>query len=379
MLTVCIDYSSALAHAAGVSRYVRELVDALVAAPDSVAITLVHNTPKTTHPEKASLSVPIVGLPYGIKSWRAAMLAGGHVFGRSLSRKARFSVFHGPDCIVPAVNEPTVVTVHDLTVLSHPQFHSRLNRAYMRLALPTMVRRARYILADSQSTRAEVISRLNVAPDKVVVIYPGINHSRFYPVPITKATRTVSDYLNSSKPFLLALGTLEPRKNLVTLLQAFAKVAPENDCQLVLAGVKGWGDNALNRLIGTLGLTQRVFLPGFVPDGVLPSLYSACQAFVYPSWFEGFGFPVLEAMACGAPVICSNTSSIPEIAGDVGLLTPPGDIDGLAALLRSTKVYADSHHTIRELGIKQAAKFTWRQTALETIQIYQRAASDDPG
>lgn len=372
MLTVCIDYSSALAHTAGVSRFVRELVDALTSLPDVVGVTLVHNSPAGTAPS-TSFRTPHAGLPYGIKGWRAAMLAGGTTFGRQLQRATRFDVFHGPDSIVPALSTPVVMTIHDLTVLSHPSFHTRLNRLYMRLALPAMVNRARVIMADSHSTRAEILGRLPVDPDKIAVVYPGINHARFHTVPYAQARAQIAQTLGIGTPYVLALGTLEPRKNLITLLNAFAQLAPDTDCDLVLAGPKGWGDTALARTIQNAGLNGRVHLPGFVPDDLLACLYAGAQAFAYPSWFEGFGFPILEAMACGTPVVCSNTSSLPELAADAALTAAPADTDALTAHLRSLLQNAALRHSLIERGIKQAAQFTWSRTAHETIAVYRRA------
>jgi glycosyltransferase involved in cell wall biosynthesis len=372
MLTVCIDYSSAIAHTAGVSRYVRELVDALTGLPDEIMVALLHNTPGAALPS-TPLKAPHIALPYGIKGWRAAMLAGGRTFGNQLSRAAHFDVFHGPDSIVPALPSPAVMTIHDLTVLSHPHFHTRLNRLFMQLALPVMAKRARVIIADSHSTRAQIISRLHAAPDKVEVIYPGINHARFYAVPAQQARLQVAQRLGIAAPYVLALGTLEPRKNLISLLRAFVQIAPTTECDLVLAGPKGWGDTAVAQAIQSAGLSGRVHLPGFVPDDLLASLYAGAQAFAYPSWFEGFGFPILEAMACGSPVVCSNTSSLPELAADAALTAAPADVDALAALLSKLLQNPALRQTLIERGAKRVAQFTWLRTARETINVYRRA------
>ncbi len=378
VIRVCIDYSSAIAHAAGVSRYVRDLTHALAARTGDVALTLVHNRPGQFKPNQAHPSLPSVSLKYGIRSWRAAMLGGGRLFGNAITSRMDFDVYHGPDCIAPATGKPTVLTIHDLTVLSHPQFHSKPNRVFMRLALPTMVRRATVIIADSESTRREVIKRLGVHRDTLTVIYPGINHERFHQVAPAAAARQVASALKIDKPYVLALGTLEPRKNLITLLRAFAGTIRDHECQLVLAGSPGWGRNELENTVAALGLASRVHITGYVADELLASLYSAAMTFVYPSWFEGFGFPVLEAMACGTPVICSNTSSIPEIAGDAALLCHPGDAATMGAQLRELAANPDQRRIMGERGLRQAAKFRWSRAADETIQTYYRAAGRNP-
>jgi glycosyltransferase involved in cell wall biosynthesis len=179
---------------------------------------------------------------------------------------------------------------------------------------------------------------------------------------------------------ILYVGTLEPRKNLVTLLEAYARCRGETSPEspwppLVLAGGKGWGYEAIFAAVERLGLSEAVLLPGFVPHGELPLWYSAADIFVYPSLYEGFGLPVLEALACGTPVITSNVSSLPEVAGEAGLLVDPTDAEALAEALRQVWRDADLRQEMRTRGLAQAARFSLAALARQTMTVYQEAAA----
>lgn len=372
-LRVSLDISSGLAHSAGVSRYALELAKALkIQEQDgAIALSLFHNRQHLSNLPETLASTPRTFAPLSNKMWRAFILS--NISPPSSWLPARNSdIFHGLDIIAPHLKIPAVITLHDLTTLLFPNFHTKFNAAYQKIALPLMTRRASRIIADSFSTRRDAISLLGIPEDLIEVVYLGVNHDIFYPR--AEAEQIACQNFGDVGKYILGVGTLEPRKNLRALLQAICTLGDEAPV-LILAGAKGWGESELFKEVERLGLTKKVVFTGFVSEDVLANLYSAASAFVYPSYYEGFGLPVLEAMACGAPVICSNTSSLPEVAGGAGILVSPNDIESLAGAIRLLLSNQDTNKKMRAKSLDQAAKFTWQHTALETIRIYHKAAN----
>lgn len=232
-----------------------------------------------------------------------------------------------------------------------------------------MLSRASRVIADSVATRQDLIKRLGLAPGKIVVVPLGVDHARFQPSVPAEAAQNVETMLGIRPPYILSLGTVEPRKNLRTLLQAYAKLET-NAPPLVIAGAKGWGDTKLPDLVQSLGIGDRVKVLGYVPEETLPDLFSATQLFVYPSLYEGFGLPVLEAMACGAPVITSNVSSLPEVAGDAALLVDPESTDQLAGAIQRLIDDSGLRSELAQKGLARSASFTWEETARGTARVY---------
>lgn len=369
-MRVCLDVSAALAQTAGIARYVRELTLALLHMPAGPEIRFFHNRQRQRMPaEWGSQTTPSVA-PLGNKLWRLWLLGGLPSPRRWTQAIWDSDLFHATDITLPRLAKPSVITICDLTTLLFPQFHTRMNRWYQRLALPGMLRRADAIIAISQATKDDLIQHLRVDPERIYVTPLGVDHNRFVAQPPGAANAQVRSALGIEVPYLLAVGTLEPRKNLVTLLHAYATLSPATP-PLVLAGGQGWGNPALAALIDTLGIRERVHLTGYVADELLPSLYGAAEIFVYPSFYEGFGLPVLEAMACGAPVITSNTSSLPEVAGDAALLVDPQDHEALAAVLSRLVGDEKERRTLSERGIERAQRFTWQHTAQITLDVYR--------
>jgi glycosyltransferase involved in cell wall biosynthesis len=375
-----MDVSAALAQGAGVSRYIRELLSALLALDDAPDITLFNNRRPNqrsdTLPERAR-ALHRIESPQGDKLWRARLLFNSTP---ALLKSALTStdVFHAADVVVPALPVPIVITVHDMTTWLFPQHHSRLNRWYLRVALPMFVRRATRIITVSQSTKNDLIRLAGVIPEKIQVIYLGVDHQRFAPRPIEAARQHVRSAVHLDSPYFLSVGTLEPRKNLVALLYAFSKSKlADAGYKLVLTGMKGWHIDALYQALNLdANMARSVVLTGYLSDDLLPDLFAASTAFVYPSKYEGFGLPVLEAMACGAPVITSNTSSLPEVAGDAALLVNPNDTDAIAQAMRSAAFDTSQTATLRKLAFKQASRFTWKDTAERTRDVYRLVVAD---
>ena len=372
-LKICLDISSALMQGAGVGRYTRELAKAIVATADSegISLALFHNGTATRQLPLELMMLSRSNAPLSNRMWRLFLAAGLPLPNRWSSTVRSSDLYHGPDVIAPAVSQPVVITVHDMTTFLFPQFHARFNRLFMRWAVPRMTQRASMIVADSHSTRNDLLRLTSVSPDKVTVVHCGVDHARFGLRNREQAVIRIRETLGINEPYLLGVGTLEPRKNLQTLLKAYAQL-PSSVPVLVLAGARGWGEGPLFQTVKEHGLTDRVRFTGFVEDSLLADLYAAASIFIYPSWYEGFGLPVLEAMACGSPVITSRVSSLPEVGGNAAIYVEPGDANELATAIQDLLEQPKARSTMTEYGILQAARFTWAETARQTVEVYRR-------
>jgi glycosyltransferase involved in cell wall biosynthesis len=270
---------------------------------------------------------------------------------------------------------PAVITVHDLSFLRYPERFRPANRLYLSTMTRLSCRRARRVIAVSQATADEIVRLLGVPEAHIDVIPHGVEHDRFQPVPAVElhAFRKKWDL---PERFILYLGTLEPRKNILTLLEAYGLTRAFRDAvPLVIAGGKGWYYKEIFERVEKLGLIDAVRFPGFVPDAEIPLWYNAATVFVYPSIYEGFGLPLLEAMACGTPVIGSTASSIPEVVRGAGLLVAPDDVDQLSDSLDRVVQDRDLRADLSERGRARSDSFTWQATAAATVASYRRALS----
>ena len=260
-----------------------------------------------------------------------------------------------------------IVTIHDVVPMDHPEWLNARFRAWYRFLLPKLAKRVAHIITISEFTKKRIIKTLGVSEDKITVIYNGVD-KRFQPCPEEKTLEMRSVLKLPDRRYVLSLGSLEPRKNIHRLLCAWERILPElpNDIWLVLGGAKG--SHLLFRDV-KYEIPPRVYLTGHVDDRYLPSLYSGAMLFVYPSLYEGFGLPVLEAMASGTSVITSNVTALPEVAGNACLLVNPKNVDEIAKAI--TKIVKDS--TLREemqsLGIKRAKNFSWDKCASQTYRV----------
>jgi glycosyltransferase involved in cell wall biosynthesis len=271
-----------------------------------------------------------------------------------------------------AARWPSVVTIYDLSFLHYPMALSRARRGYLRLFSRLSCRRARRIIAISESTRRDLVKQWGIAADKIDIAYPGIGE-QFRPLPENEVEAFRARH--SLPRFILHLGTLEPRKNLVRLIQAFARL--RTDAKLVLAGGRGWLCDEIAAEIERLNLQDKVVLPGYLADEALVFWYNAASVLAYPSLYEGFGLPIIEAMACGTPVVTSTASSLPEAAGDAGLLVDPHDTEMLAEALEKALADEVLREEMRTRGLSQAARFTWQATAAATVTSLCRALGID--
>jgi glycosyltransferase involved in cell wall biosynthesis len=265
----------------------------------------------------------------------------------------------------------TVVTVYDLSFLRFPEVFNRSNRFYLGTFTPPSLRRADRVITISESTRQDVIDLCGVAPERVTPILLAADE-RFKPA-TPDAIAAFRERHGLPKRYILYLGTLEPRKNVETLVKAYARLREQgsDDHILVLAGGKGWQYDSIFEQVRALGLTDSVRFPGFVPADEQALWYSSATVFAFPSRFEGFGLPLLEAMACGTPVVSSWASSLPEVVGDAGLLVDPSDVDGLSSALRQLMEDESQRQTLAAAGLARARTFSWQRMASETVQLYR--------
>jgi glycosyltransferase involved in cell wall biosynthesis len=294
-----------------------------------------------------------------------------------LLSRTRAGLFHGTLNVVPLLSPvPTVVTVHDLAFIRFPQTFRAYNRTYLDFATRTSVKRAAAILAVSEHTRRELVGLLGVDPARVVVT-PNAARAHFRP-PDPAALQRFRVRKGLPERFILYVGTVEPRKNLVSLLEAYARLPAELQLPLLIGGGKGWLYQPLFERLAQLGLGDRVQPVGYLDEAELPLWYAAATLFAFPSIYEGFGMPPLEAMACGTPVLTSNGASLPEVVGDAGLMVPPLDIDAMAAALTRLLRDADLRSELRERGLRRARQFSWHASAERTHAVYSRVASGAP-
>ncbi len=268
----------------------------------------------------------------------------------------------------------SVVTVHDLSFLLYPGNFNRANRLYLRAFSRLSAARADRVIAVSANTKRDVVRLLGVEAAKVAVVHHGIEEC-FRPFADRAAVEAFRRRRGLPERFVLFVGTIEPRKNLETLVEAFARLRRAGlPHKLVVAGAKGWQWQPVFAAVERLGLEGEVAFPGYVPYDEQPLWYNSADLFVYPSLYEGFGFPPLEAMACGTPVIASRTSALPEVVGEAGLLVDPLDAEALAEALRRALSDRDLSQQLSERGLARARGFTWREAARRTAAVYAEAA-----
>ncbi|NDJ76395.1 MAG: glycosyltransferase family 4 protein [Chloroflexi bacterium] len=289
-------------------------------------------------------------------------------------RQTRPDLLHALAFVSPLINWiPTVVTVYDLSFMHYPELLPAARRLYLRTLTRWSCQRARRVIAISQSTAADLVTTFGLPAHKIDVAVPGVG-AQFHPLPPAEV-EAFRQRQGLPERFLLFLGTLEPRKNLPVLLRAYAGL-PVQDRQavhLVLGGGKGWMYDDIFRTIETHHLGDTVHLPGYVPADDLPLWYNAAEAFVYPSIFEGFGLPVVEAMACGTPVLVSDVSSLPEAAGDTGYRLPPENDQSWTEALAHVIHDAEWRQVASIRARERAAQFTWSNTAACTVASYRHA------
>jgi len=261
-----------------------------------------------------------------------------------------------------------LATVHDVLPLLYPQLFPLKGRIYYRKALTAGAKRLRAVIASSEHTKRDMVDHLRIEPSRIRVIYPAVD-ARFAPIDDEDAVAAVRRRYNLPERFILYVGTLEPRKNLLRLIAAYHRLRETGLSEaLVLAGGRGW---LCDDVIDAAKAQEGVHLTGFIADEDLPALYNAASLFVFPSLYEGFGSPPLEAMACGLPVVCSNTSSMPEVVGDAALLVDPEDEGSIAEAMWEAAHDETLRHRMRDAGLARARLFSWDDAARQTLDVYR--------
>jgi len=371
---ICLDVSAAVHRRAGLGRYTLELTRALVAQSEHDYVAFYHQR------GQAHLDPPIDSLPQrtiqlSVKPWRlTTMLA--HWFG--VPQDALFpgvDLFHATEHLLPRLRRiRSVFTLHDLIYRFDPGSHLPLNRIYLNTMMPRFLRTADAVIAVSECSQRDAMRLYGTPADKVHVIPEGVD-ARFKPV-ASQQVAQVRDKFHLPEHFVLCVGTLEPRKNYSLLFEALAACREQGHSTwpLIIAGKPGWLYEPILQRISDLGLQDLVRTTGFFPDEDLPALYNAATLLAMPSRYEGFGLPVLEAMACGTPVVCSNTSSLPEVAGEAALLVPPDDVRAWTQAIARVWNEGALRAQMRARGFAQASHFTWERAARLTSDLYVHIA-----
>lgn len=379
-MRIGIDFTAGMWQGAGIGRYTRELVQAAaLAAPDMAlhlffaAGSLDPQSPFARYAHALAAAHPNITLrPIPISPRLLTIL------WQRLRLPLRvewligpLDVVHAPDFVLPPTQARTLLTIHDLTFLVEPACAEPNLRRYLSEAVPRSLRRADLIVVDSKATANDLGKLYGIPSRRIRLLYPAVDQ-RFRPMPATE-TAPLRERLRLPDRFLLFVGTLEPRKNLTRLLQAFALLrADYPDLHLVIAGRRGWLYDEIFATVDRCGLRERVHFLDFVADGDLPALYNLAEAFVYPSLYEGFGFPVLEALACGTPVVTAKVASLPEVAGSAAIMVDPREVEDIAAGIRAALTDPEP---LRAGGPPQAATFRWEQTGQALVAIYRELAA----
>lgn len=374
-MRIAIDYTAAIRQGAGVGQYVRNLVDALLAEDhDNQYTLLTSGRPTKEHPfptgpnvRGRSIFIPDRYLNILWYRWRLplnATLFSGQV-----------DIYHGPDFALPPLGKKLrkVVTVHDLAFLEHPEYAVPELVTYLKKIVPEAVAAADVVAAVSEATRQGLMQHFHTPAEKITVVPIGVaSHFRRITDPILLGA-TQHKY-GLKHPLVLGVGTLEPRKNHLNLIKAFARATRTKNgpAMLAIAGGKGWLYEETQRVVADLKLENKVRFLGRVSDLELITLYSMADIFAFPSFFEGFGIPPLEAMACGAPIITSDTSSLPEVVGDAAILVNPHDIDALSHAITRLIDNEGLREELRQKGFQRIQHFSWPQTARKMLAVYQR-------
>jgi glycosyltransferase involved in cell wall biosynthesis len=292
-------------------------------------------------------------------------------------KKNRVDLFHGTLFLTPILSAvPSIITIHDMVLDILPGTMYWKNRLPLKLLMKISAKKAARIIAVSENTKKDIIKFLRIEQEKIKVVYPGVSNN-FSPVK-KENDRMILNKFKLSPGYILTVGTLEPRKNLFRLICAYKMIAANEGIipQLVIAGGQGWLKEDINKVVDSLGLRKKVVLIGYVSDTDLPALYRNAIIFVYPSLYEGFGLPNLEAMACGTPVISTNTSSIPEVVGEAGLLVDPYRPDEMARAITDVLRNEELCTRMKRAGITRSVLFSWDKTAQETIKLYHEVIEE---
>lgn len=384
MPTIAIDYTPAIRQSAGIGRIIRGQVQALLEQNTDFDIRLFVVGP-VSEDEHKSVPTALHSTPISernmVRLWhrlnvpfpRAEWFTGGPL-----------DLFHATDFVMAPNNaRRKLVTVHDLAFLFYPDASMPSLHRYLNVVVPRSVKRADHILADSQHTAHDLQRVWQIPAESISVVQGAVDHERFRPVMMDdeaalheeKAQSAVrAKYKIGDGPYILALSTLQPRKNFSRLVEAYSRSREEGKLahRLIIGGKKGWLYDEIFAQVEALGLANEVIFPGFIDDADLPTLYRAADFFAYPSLYEGFGLPIVEAMACGTPVLTGNNSCLPEAGGDGALYVEAEDLESIADGIIKLASDTQLRERLRQAGLVQAANFTWQRSAEQLFSAYQK-------
>jgi len=376
---VLIDTTGITRKKAGVGVYAKNLIDQLIPAHQLDLFLVVQDDDPDFHYDASLEHVTVLKMPSRWLRRIPLRILFEQTVLPFLIRKHQIDVVHSLHYSFPLFRfgVPSAVTIHDMTSLLMPEVHKGLRMHYHRFFIRRASRWADGLIFVSRSAKNDFITLVGEPRGISTVVYHGIN-AEFRPEYDELAiTRSRNQYGLPSR-YILYIGTVEPRKNLDRLAQAFAMVSKSYpDITLVIAGMMGWNQDHLPRLIEDLGLKNHVHFPGFIAERDKAPLIAGCMLFIYPSLYEGFGIPVLEALSCAAPTVTSNTSSLPEVAGDAALLVDPKDTSSLAGAMQAILSDPNLRDELRRKGPEQAMKFTWQRTAQGTTALYKALSGQD--
>jgi glycosyltransferase involved in cell wall biosynthesis len=370
-MPIYIDVSSAVHAKAGIGRYAASLARAL-ADYQPGRIALFYNRVHGSHPPPGLEALQARTVHAGYKPWRMAVWL-GHLTRIGFNRLVPGAqLFHATEHLLPPLHGvPTVLTVHDMIFKLFPEHQKRLNFWYLNATMPLYCRRAGAIVTVSESSKQDIVAHYGLDPAKVTVVYEAAA-PEFVPAS-REAVEGIRRRYGLPGPYAIHVGTIEPRKNLTRLIEALQLLREAGlTVPLLVVGGKGWLYDDFFQRLERLEIADAVHFPGYVPSSDLPLLYSAATIAVMPSVYEGFGLPVLEAMACGTPVVSSDASSLPELGGRAARYFDPYDVEAVAETIRKVWVDQDLRAEMRQQGLAQAASFSWQRAATQTWAIYER-------
>jgi len=373
MMRVAFNGLPLLSPLTGIGHYVNTLLHELQRR-DNLSLEIFygkHWSGEIIAPFKAGVIRPMIGriVPYAYEVHRTLCQ---HYFYKK-TKKEKFDLYHEPNFLSFNFDGPIILTVHDLSWIRYPETHPIRRVRVMNKYFESSLNSAHSIISISEFTTNEIVSTFGIDRSKIVKIYLGVS-ADFRMLDASETLSTLNKFNLKHGKYFLAVGTLEPRKNLQIAVDAFLKLPKKIRlaCPLVLVGMSGWKTSEFDKKIYPLTLTREVILTGYLSQHELVQVIAGALTQIYPSLYEGFGLPPLEAMASGVPVIASNTSAIPEVVGDAGILLDPFDVDGFYGAMKSMFESTELRKSYSEKSLSRSSLFSWNKCAQETIDVYNK-------
>lgn len=356
----------------GIGRYAVELLRMLAELPNGPEVVLL----TTEHEDRFGLWTKFEHHALSGCYLLPALITSGNLLLSWAAHYHQLDLIHDPNGVAPFLGPSTgaqrIVTIHDAFAYVCPATHNHFDNWRYRWHLPYAARRADQVITVSECSRRDLIRHVGLAPCRLQVIPEGVD-PEFQPLADSNERRAILARYGIKQPYLLYVGGINARKNIARLFEAFVRVRESHpDLILVIGGKRQWQTDEIDTTFRRLDLAEYVHFTGYVEDADLPALYNAAELFIFPSLYEGFGLPPLEAMACGTPVITSNISSLPEVVDDAALTVDPHEVNQLASAIERVLTDTMLQTELRRRGIARAAEFTWERTARETLALYER-------